>query len=130
MVHVHDGEFVRVRVPANLERSLQIALNGLHAPFFTDHKKTALAVVLRRGEWERVAQRFLGSEVETGFRLIAMQPHASDPAFASRVSRELGEYGLSAAVLPAFHHDHLLVPEAQTERCLEVIRRILPSTAG
>lgn len=125
MVHLHDGEFVRVRVPVYLERSLQIALGGVHAPFFTDHEGTALAVVLRREEWERLAHRFVGAAVETGFRLVSFQPDASDLMLPSRLRHGLHKRGVGAAVLPSFHHDHLLVREDQAERCLELITRIL-----
>lgn len=125
MVHVQDGEFVRVRVPVYFERSLHIALGGVHAPFFTDHEGTVIAVVLRREEWERLAQRFVGADVEAGFRLVSLQPGASDLTLLSRLRHGLQEHGAAAEVLPAFHHDHLLVREDQAQRCLELITRIL-----
>ena len=127
MVHVHDGEFVRVRVPAYLERSLQIALGGVHAPFFTDHEGAALAVVLRRDEWDRLAPRFTAAEVSGGFRLLSLK-RGPDPWLPSSLRQALGERGVAACVLPSFHNDHLLVRDDHVQRCLEVIREILPAS--
>lgn len=128
MVHVHEGEFVRVRVPAYLERSLQIALTGVHAPFFTDHEGAALAVVLRRDEWDRLAPRFAAADVSGGFRLVSLHP-GSDPLLPSRLRRALDEQGVAAVVVASFHNDHLLVSDDHVQRCLEVIRQVLPSSA-
>ena len=127
MVHVHDGEFVRVRVPAYLERSLQIALGGVHAPFFTDHEGATLAVVLRRDEWDRLATRFTAAEVRGGFRLLSL-PAGPDPLLPSRLRQVLDGRGVAAYVLPSFHNDHLLVRDDQVQRCLELIRQVLSSS--
>lgn len=125
MVQIHGAEFVRVRVPAYLERSLQLALADVHAPFFTDHEGTALTVVLRREEWERLASRFATAQVTTGFRLVAVQVPGADAAFAARLRQALVQPGLEAALLPSFHNDYVLVQADQVEVCAAAIRRLL-----
>lgn len=124
MIHVHDGEFTHVRVPAYLERSLQLALATVHAPFFTDYEETALTVVLRREEWERLASRFAAAEVATGFRLIAVQAPGQDPAFPARLRQALAQRGVSAALLPSFHNDYVLVRDDQLQTCLAAISHL------
>ncbi len=123
-IWIHEGEFVRVRVPAYLERSLQLALAGAHAPFFEHREEGGLEVVLRGGEWERIAPRFAGSAVTRGFRLVSVNP-GPDSAFPARLRRAFDEHGVEAALLPSFHNDHVLVQDDQLQRCLEVVRRLL-----
>lgn len=118
---VHDGEFVRVRVPAGLERSLQLALTGAHAPFFEHRDAGALDVVLREAEWARLAPRFAGAAVARGYRLVSLQPA---PERTPALRRALAEAGVEAVLLPSFHHDHLLVRADQLERCLAALSRL------
>ena len=123
-IWIHEGEFLRVRVPASLERSLQLALAGAHAPFFEHRDAGALEVVLRGSEWERIAPRFAGSTVTSGFRLISVHPGA-DSAFPARLRRAFNASGVEAALLPSFHNDHVLVRDDQLQRCLDVVRQLL-----
>lgn len=124
-IQVHEGEFVRVHVPAYLARSLQLALGGVHAPFFTERDGPILMVVLRREEWERLASRFAAAEVAAEFRLIAVQVPGVDPAFPARLRQALAEAGLDAVLLPSFHNDYVLVREVELPSCLAAITRLL-----
>lgn len=120
---VHDGEFVRVFVPAYLERSLQLALGTVHAPFFTERNGEAFAVVLQRQEWERVAPRFATAQVTVGFRLVTVVTPEMDSGFPARLRQVLTERGVSAALMPSFHNDYVLVRSDQLEACLQAIRQ-------
>jgi len=128
-IWIHGGEFLRVRVPAYLERSLQLALAGVHAPFFEHRDAGALEVVLQGSEWERIAPRFAGATVTAGFRLVSVHP-GPDSAFPARLRRALNEDGVEAALLPSFHHDHVLVRDDQLPRCLEVVRQLLSDSTA
>lgn len=127
-VQVHEAVFARVRVPAYLERSLQLALGGVHAPFFTLHDVDAIVVVLRDDEWARLTSRFASATVESGFRLVSVQVHGSDAQVARKLVTALASGGIAAAVLPSFHHDHLLVPGDQLHAALPVIHQVLGAT--
>ncbi|HEU5299663.1 MAG TPA: hypothetical protein VFW08_09225 [bacterium] len=123
-VQIHEGEFVRVRVPDRLERSLQLALAEAHAPFFHHHEAGALEVVLREAEWARIAPRFAGAQMMPGFRLVSVHS-GGESAFPARLRRALADDGVDAALLPSFHNDHVLVRADQLERCLAVVRKLL-----
>lgn len=123
--HVHQAEFVRVHVPGHLERSLQLALAGVLAPFFTDREGTRVTAVLQRGEWERLASRFASAEVTSGLRLVTVLVPGADAAFSARLRRVLAEGGVEAILLPSFHNDYVLVREDQVPRGLEAISRLL-----
>lgn len=125
MIQLHDGEFVRVRVPGYLERSLTLALGAVHAPFFTAHEGAAIAVVLRREEWDRLAARFASAQVVAGFRLISIQPAQADPDFPSRLRDALAEHGLAAQLLPSLHAEQLLVTGDELDRTVAAVRRLL-----
>lgn len=125
MIEIHDHEFVRVEVPRALERSLQLALGGVHAPFFTLHGETAIVVVLRRDEWDRLAPRFASARAAGGFRLVTLHPPQLDGTFPIRLREALAAAGLSARPLPSFHNDYLLVPADEVERAIEAVRPLL-----
>jgi len=125
VIEVHDHEFVRVQVPLSLERSLHLALGGVHAPFFTLRDEGALVVILRRVEWDRLAPRFASALVTAGFRLVSLHPPHLDGAFPARLAAALSVAGLSARLLPSFHNDHLLVPGGELERTVEAVRPLL-----
>jgi hypothetical protein len=125
VVEVHDHEFVRVHVPRAVERSLHLALAGVHAPFFTLHEKETVVVILQREEWDRLAPRFASARVSEGFRLVSLHPPHLDGTFASRLTAALSAAGLSARLLPSFHNDHLLVPTRELDRTVEAVRPLL-----
>jgi hypothetical protein len=125
VIDVHDGEFVRVQIPASLERSLHLALGGVHAPFFTLHEGTAVVVILRREEWEHLAPHFASAQPAAGFRLVSVHPVPGDTDFPARLTAALAAAGISARLLPSFHNDHLLVADDELDRTLAAIRHLL-----
>lgn len=127
-VQVHEAVFARVRVPVYLERSLQLALGDVHAPFFTLRDVDAVVVVLRDDEWARLTSRFVSATVESGFRLVSVQGYGSDPQVARKLVTALASGGIVASGLPSFHHDHLLVPGDQLRAALPVIQQFLDAS--
>jgi hypothetical protein len=125
VIEIHEGEFARVRISAMLERSLHLALGGVHAPFFTIHEGDAVVVILRREEWDHLASRFVSVRPETGFRLVSICPPRPDRGFPARLSAALAAAGVTARLLPSFHNDKLLVAGMELDRALETIRRQL-----
>lgn len=122
---LHPASFVRVRLPASMERSLQLALSAVHAPFFTVWDAGAIVLTLQEAEWARVAPRFLSAAVERGLRLISIDPPPDDPAFAGRLADAVAAAGVSASALPAFHQDHLVVPAEHADRCLAAMAPLI-----
>src|SRR5213593_3998208 len=108
---LHPEAFVRVRVPAYLERSLHQMLSSVHAPFFTLRESGALVVTLQETEWMRVAGRFSSSAVE--------------PGFVNRLARVVAAAGVPAAAFPAFYRDHLVVPAEHAQRSLDAVQQLL-----
>ncbi|MGO4588701.1 N-acetyltransferase [Paenarthrobacter sp. 2TAF44] len=78
-----------------------------------------LTVVLRRGEADR-----LGLSYDFVAAWITLQIHSALEAvgLTAAVSAALTHAGISCNVLAGFHHDHLLVPIADTDRALDVLR--------
>lgn len=118
---MHDPEFVRSRVPGYLERSLQLALAGVPAPFFTYREGAFVVVIAQRREWERLAPRFPAATATAGYRLVAVTPPGPDAAFPARLRQALADSGLEAQLLPSFHNDYVLVRDADLDRCVAVI---------
>lgn len=78
-----------------------------------------LTVVLHRGEADR-----LGLAYDFVASWITLQIHSALEAvgLTAAVSAALTHAGISCNVLAGFHHDHLLVPSADADRALEVLR--------
>lgn len=78
-----------------------------------------LTVVLRRGEADR-----LGLSYDFVAAWITLQIHSALEAvgLTAAVSAALTHAGISCNVLAGFHHDHLLVPVADADRALNVLR--------
>ena len=121
---LHPAAFVRARVPATLERSLQYALAAVHAPFFTVREPDVLVVTLQEGEWMRLAPRFSSAAVERGLRLISIDEAPPDPAFVNRLARVVAAAGVPASTFPAFYRDHLVVPAEYAQRCLDAVLQL------
>jgi len=120
----HPAAFVRVRVPATLERSLQSALGAVYAPFFTVRGPDVLVVTLQETEWMRLAARFSSAAVERGLRLISIDEAPPDPAFVNRLARVVAAAGVPASTFPAFYRDHLVVPAEHAQRCLDTVLQL------
>ena len=124
---MHPVPFVRVRVPGALERSLQLSLGAVHAPFFTVWDSGAVVLTLQEGEWARVASKFLSATVERGLRLISIDAMPDDPVFIRRLADLLTAAGVPASALPAFHRDHLVIRAEHADRCLAAIAQLAAS---
>lgn len=122
---LHPETFVRVRVPAYLERSLHQVLGTVHAPFFTVREPDALVVTMQENEWRRVAGRFSSSAVEPGLRLISIDEAPPDPAFVTRLAQVVAAVGVPASAFPTFYRDHLVVPAEHAQRCLDAVQQLL-----
>src|SRR2546421_2328543 len=116
-VALHPAAFVRARVPAMLQRSVQHALGAVHAPFFTVREPDVLVVTLQEIEWMRLAARFSSAAVERGLRLISIDQAPPDPAFVNRLALVVAAAGVPASNFPAFYRDHLGVPAVYGQRC-------------
>lgn len=81
-----------------------------------------LTVVLPRNEADS-----LGLSYDFVAAWITLQVHSSLEAIGltAAVSAALTEAKISCNVLAGFHHDHLLVPVADTERALEVLHELV-----
>ena len=81
-----------------------------------------LTVVLPRAEADS-----LGLSYDFVAAWITLQVHSSLEAIGltAAVSAALTEAKISCNVLAGFHHDHLLVPVADTERALEVLHELV-----
>jgi predicted N-acetyltransferase YhbS len=81
-----------------------------------------LTVVLTREEADS-----LGLSYDFVAAWITLQVHSSLEAIGltAAVSAALTEAKISCNVLAGFHHDHLLVPVADTERALEVLHELV-----
>ncbi|MGJ3189741.1 N-acetyltransferase [Paenarthrobacter sp. FR1] len=78
-----------------------------------------LTVVLHRDEADR-----LGLNYDFVASWITLQVHSALEAvgLTAAVSAALTHAGISCNVLAGFHHDHLLVPSADADRAVEVLR--------
>lgn len=125
MIEIRDGDFVCVRVPMMLARSLHLALGRTHAPFLAFHEGDALEVILRLEEWDHLAPRFVSAQAKAGFRLVSIYLPDLDGHFPARLRATLTAAGLTARVLPSFYRDHLLVADVELDRTLEMLRCLL-----
>ncbi|MDQ7819260.1 MAG: hypothetical protein QN173_02420 [Armatimonadota bacterium] len=116
--------FVRVRVAAFLQPSLQRALAGVPGPCVTAREGGDVVATLQEDAWARLAPRFASARVERGLRLIALEG-GGDPALVRRLAEAAAREGIAAVPLPAFHRDYLVVPEQDADRCLEILARAL-----
>lgn len=67
-----------------------------------------------------------GLEYHGCFRLLTLQVHSSLTAvgLTAAVAGALAESSISANVVAAYHHDHLLVTAADAEEALKVLRQL------
>lgn len=74
--------------------------------------------------------REYGLERGTRFAWLTLTVHSSLEAVGLTVafSGALTEAGISCNVLAGFHHDHLLVPEADRDRAIVVLRTLREAT--
>jgi hypothetical protein len=78
-----------------------------------------------------IAER-LGRAAEMPSRRIEMRVHSALEAvgMTAAMSTALAAAGISANVVAAFHHDHVLVPVADADRALAVLRALAAGSQG
>lgn len=71
-----------------------------------------------------------GWPAEGPFAWITLQVHSSFAAvgMTAAVARALADHGISANVLAAFHHDHLLVPADRADDAVNALRALAAPT--
>lgn len=108
---IRDGDYVYALWPHGkpLEGDIEAAVR----------EAEGLTVVLRRDEADR-----LGLSYDFVAAWITLQIHSALEAvgLTAAVSAALTHAGISCNVLAGFHHDHLLVPVAEADRALDVLR--------
>ncbi len=113
---VREGEFAYVCVPDEDARQL-----NAHA-IVAEHE--GMSVVLRREDADEaeLSYDFVGS-------WITLSVHSSLEAvgLTAAFATALGAAGISCNVLAGCYHDHLLVPVAQTDAALQVLRDLAGS---
>ena len=108
---IRDGDYVYALWPHGkpLEGGIEAAVR----------EAEGLTVVLRRDEADR-----LGLAYDFVAAWITLQIHSALEAvgLTAAVSAALTHAGISCNVLAGFHHDHLLIPVAEADRALDVLR--------
>ncbi len=132
--------YVLVTIPRSLEPSVRGVLGGLHLPFFVEWAQDGIILVARAAEWQRVAARFPGAVTEEGYRLVSLGAalgvrglESGHPAAAgdlTALADLLQRRGIAVRPLRSFYRDHLLVPAAQLEACLELLGALPGSSGG
>lgn len=125
ILQVRSEPFVRVTIPALLEHSLQLALDGVHAPFFVIHELGAIVAVLREDEWRRIGERFAPARVERGLHLVSLPPAGDGAGDVTSLAAALRAAGVRGTLVPSFHHDHVLVRAEDAARCAVALQRWL-----
>jgi hypothetical protein len=78
-----------------------------------------------------IAEQY-GIEFETTFRMITLRAHSSLQAvgLTAAVAGRLAQHGISANVVAAYHHDHILVPTRDADRALQALRTLQAEAAS
>lgn len=107
-----------------LHPELLVWCTGVDAPpdvaaFARVEEGEGTTVVVERAEADR-----RGWPYETPSRRIELLVHSSLDAvgLTAAIATALAAEGISANVVAAFHHDHVLVPEADADRALATLR--------
>ncbi len=117
---LHDGEFVFCTVAKG-----NIADHARLNPLGMFREAEGLTLILPRETAER--EGLAGAPM----RMITLTVHSSleavglTAAFSTRLARE----GIGANVVAAFHHDHIFVPAADTERALAALKALQKESA-
>ena len=74
----------------------------------------------------RDAAKEAGIAFDCTFRLISLKVHSSLEAvgLTAAIAGKLASKGISANVIAAFYHDHILVPSRQAEDALAALKEI------
>jgi hypothetical protein len=114
-VAVRDELYVFAAVEAGAS-----VLRHAHATVCEDEAVTIVLPVARADEHDLVAQ--------PAFAWLTLTVHSSLEAvgLTAAFSAVLADAGISCNVLAGFHHDHLLVPAADRDRAVAVLRALRP----
>ncbi len=90
-------------------------------PLATFCEKEGVSLVIPRETAERAAIAFDGT-----FKLISLRVHSSLEAvgLTATVAAALAERGISANVIAAYYHDHILVPAERALDALDALAEI------
>jgi hypothetical protein len=88
------------------------------SPMASFQEDEGLTLLLTRANADRAGFRY-----ESTFKCITLKVHSSLEAvgLTAAVSRRLADRGISANVIAAYHHDHILVPAEKTADALSVL---------
>ena len=90
-------------------------------PLATFHEDEGLSLVITRHNAEQAGIGFEGT-----FRLITLKVHSSLEAvgLTAAVANKLADKGISANVIAAYYHDHILVPTDQGANALAALQEL------
>ncbi len=109
-------EYVFCSVPKDKEQAC-----WAEHPLATFREEEGLSVVLAKSTADQ-----MGFSYDSVHRCISLRVFSSLEAvgLTAAVSTRLAEAGISANVIAATHHDHVLVPTFDAERALEVLQSL------
>ncbi|MEM1332058.1 MAG: ACT domain-containing protein [Actinomycetota bacterium] len=107
------GVFTYVEVPGTPTTELAALA---HAVVVEDEGTTVVVPI----EAARAAR--LGGELELAWLTLTVHSSLEAVGLTAAFSAALGDAGISCNVLAGYRHDHLLVPDADAERAIEVLR--------
>lgn len=99
-------------------------LNSLK-PLASFQEKEGLSLIVSKHEADKN-----GFAYEGEFNLISLNVYSSLDAvgLTAVISKKLAENNISANIVAAYHHDHLLVPVSDTEQAMRVLTSINQDT--
>ncbi len=86
-----------------------------------------LTVVLPRDDADRLD---ISYDFVAAWLTLTVHSSLTAVGLTAAFSRSLSEAGISCNVLAGFHHDHLLVPAADRQAALDVIRALRTDASG
>ena len=93
----------------------------------TVREDEGLTVVLRRQDADRHG---ISYDFVAAWLTLTVHSSLTAVGLTAAFSHSLGVAGICCNVLAGFHHDHLLVPVADRERALDVVRSLRADAAG
>lgn len=108
-----DGDYVFCTVKGTLSEFVQ------YNPLATYQEREGLTLVLSVEEARRGKFEFDGV-----YRLITLMVHSSLDAvgLTAAVANKLTSYGISANVIAAYYHDHILIQKEKAELALTALK--------
>jgi hypothetical protein len=116
---LRDGQYVFVSVSVEAASALPAEA--------TIREDEGITVVLLR---EHADAAGLAYDFVAGWLTLTVNSSLAAVGLTAAFSAALGDQGISCNVLAAYHHDHILVPVADAERALEVLRDLARSRHG